>query len=238
MFGERARFDLFDLVLFAVGVAGLAMSLTLVFQAMRAVMDVGGFCAEGGPYVIETHCPEGVPLVLIGGIFGLFGFGGLMAWKGSVIGGPYGALVLLAWPALFLSLGWNFLEYALRPPEGDGIVWGWLIPGVLFILMGGLPLLAILPFGNSGPAGNVRERVAGRVAPRPRPSPVLDAERAEMAALMTGLLGRKSANLGHNGQTDLVSRLERLAALRQSGDLSTDEFEQAKRALLGGADGP
>ena len=65
------RFGIFDVVLYAVGVAGLAMCLTLVFLAMRAVMDVGGFCAEGGPYVIETHCPEGVPLVLIGGIFGL-----------------------------------------------------------------------------------------------------------------------------------------------------------------------
>jgi len=141
-FAGNRRFGPLDVVLYAVGVAGLAMCLTFVFLAMRAVMDVGGFCAEGGPYVIETHCPDGVPLVLIGGIFGLFGFGGLMAWKGSMIGEPYGALVLLAWPALFLSLGWNFLEYALTPLAGQGIVWGWLIPGVLFVLMGGLPLLA------------------------------------------------------------------------------------------------
>ena len=29
---------------------------------------------------------------------------------------------MLAWPALFLSLGWNFLEYGVNPPEafGDG----------------------------------------------------------------------------------------------------------------------
>ena len=87
------RFTLIDVLLYAVGVAGLAMSLTLVFVSMRAVMDVGGFCAEGGPYVIETHCPEGVPLLITGGIFGLFIFGGLMAWKGSIIGGPYGGLV-------------------------------------------------------------------------------------------------------------------------------------------------
>ncbi len=105
---------------------------------------------RAGRIVIETHCPEGVPLLIIGGIFGLFLFGGLMAWKGSVIGGPYGGLVLLAWPVLFLSLGWNFLEYALNPPgpPGQGIVWGWLIPGVLFMLMGGLPLLALLPIGQ------------------------------------------------------------------------------------------
>ena len=230
----RARFGLSDVALYAIGVAGLAMCLTLVFLAMRAVMDVGGFCADGGPYVIEVHCPEGVPLLLIGGIFGLFGFGGLMVWKGSTIGGPYGGLVALAWPALFLSLGWNFLEYALRPPTGEGIVWGWLIPGVLFVLMGGVPLLAVLPIGQSGRVGNVRERMAGTVAPRSRPSPVMDAERAEMATQLTRLLGQKSANPGDNDQGDLVSKLERLSALHQAGSLTADEFEQAKRALIGG----
>ncbi|MEX2548274.1 MAG: SHOCT domain-containing protein [Chloroflexota bacterium] len=208
------------------------MCLTLVFLAMRAVMDVGGFCAEGGPYVIETHCPEGVPLVLIGGIFGLFGFGGLMAWKGSIVGEPYGALVLLAWPALFLSLGWNFVEYALNPPPGEGIVWGWLIPGVLFVLMGGVPLIALLPLSNSGRVGDARARLSTGLAPRPRPSPVMDAERAAMATVMSELLGQKAAEGQDEPSADLVSRLDRLAALRQSGDLTSSEFEQAKRALL------
>lgn len=236
---DNRRFGSLDLVIYAVGVAGLAMCLTLVFLAMRAVMDVGGFCAEGGPYVIETHCPEGVPLVLVGGIFGLFGFGGLTAWKGSVIGEPYGALVLLAWPALFLSLGWNFLEYALNPPPGQGIVWGWLIPGVLFVLMGGLPLLGVLPIANTGRAGSARTRLSTGIAPRARSSPVIDAERATMATVMTELLGQKvdeAAEESPDGAPsgDLVSKLERLAALRESGALSYAEFEQAKRALMKG----
>jgi hypothetical protein len=62
-----------------------------------------------------------------------------MVWKGSTIGGPYAALPLLAWPALFLSLGWNFLEFGVQPP-GGGLAWGWLVPGVMFVLMGGGPL--------------------------------------------------------------------------------------------------
>jgi hypothetical protein len=219
------RFDLIDVLLYAIGVAGLAMCLTLVFLSMRAVMDVGGFCAEGGPYVVETHCPEGVPLLLTTGIFGLFLFGGLMAWKGSVIGGPYAGLVALAWPVLFLSLGWNFLEYAFNPPgpPGQGIVWGWLIPGVLFVLMGGLPLLALLPIGNSGRSGAARERLAHRVAPRSSPS------KSDYQRLADDL--RAVEDRTQDAQ-DLVSKLERLAALRESGDLSRDEFEQAKRALL------
>lgn len=235
-FNERSRFGPLDVVIYAVGVAGLAMCLTLVFLAMRAVMDVGGFCAEGGPYVIETHCPEGVPLVLIGGIFGLFLFGGVMAWKGSVIGGLHAGLVALAWPALFLSLGWNFLEYALNPPPGEGVVIGWLIPGVIFVIMGGVPLLGLLPLSHSGRVGQARTRLSTGMAPRRRPSPSLDAERAAMATVMSGLLGQKEAGAGEETSGDLVTKLERLAALRQSGDLTSFEFEQAKRALLGGAD--
>ena len=40
-----------------VGVAGLALCLTLVFLGMRAVMDIGGACADGGPYVSRQSCP-------------------------------------------------------------------------------------------------------------------------------------------------------------------------------------
>ena len=46
---------------------------------------------------------------------------------------------------LFGSLGWNFLEYAFAE---DGIVMGWLIPGIMFELMA-LPAL----LRGSGPAG-------------------------------------------------------------------------------------
>jgi hypothetical protein len=46
---------------------------------------------------------------------------------------------LLGLPAigglLFLALGWNFIEFGLDPPGGEGTVWGWLIPGVLFWVM-------------------------------------------------------------------------------------------------------
>jgi hypothetical protein len=229
------RFGVLDLALYLVGVLGLASCLTLVFLGMRAVMNVGGFCAEGGPYVIDTPCPEGVPLVMVGGIFGLFGFGGLMAWKGATIGSGYAALVALAWPALFLSLGWNFLEYGLRPPEGEGVVFGWLIPGVVFVLMGGVPLLAALPFGHTGRAGVARSRVAQRVAPRPiRFDPVIDAEREEVASLMAALRDRKLSGAKPHaaGASDLVGKLERLADLRRAGDLTDEEFEAAKRALL------
>jgi len=229
LFAPSRRFGLIDVALYLVGVVGLSMCLTLIFLSMRAVMNVGGFCAEGGPYVIETHCPEGTPLLLVGGIFGLFGFGGLMVWKGTLLGGPYAGLAALAWPALFLSLGWNFLEYGLfNPPDGEGIIWGWLIPGVLFVIMGIAPILAVLPIGHSGRAGSARASMAGRIAPRTPPPSMMTFDRASVAA---------ASNDEGTDPDDLVTKLERLAALRQSGDLTSDEFEQAKRALIAQAGG-
>jgi hypothetical protein len=210
-----------DAAVYLLAVAGLAACLTLVFVSMRAVLDIGGFCADGGPFVIETHCPDGVPLLITGGIFGLFGFGGLMAWKGSQLGEPFGALVLLAWPALFLSLGWNFLEYALWPPGlSEGVVWGWLIPGVIFMLMGGLPLLALLPSGGGDRSG------AGTGSGR--------ATRAQRARLLGDIVRLRDAR---TSDTSLVSQLERLSALRRDGTLTELEFEQAKRRLLEGTPG-
>ena len=47
------------------------------------------------------------------------------------------------WSALFLSLGWNFIEFSIYPPDGSGIAWGWIICAVLFGLMGFAPLLLI-----------------------------------------------------------------------------------------------
>ena len=133
-----------DRALYLVGVAGLTACVVVIFLAMRAVMDIGGFCAEGGPYEIEVHCPGGVPLLMTLAFPGLFLFGGLMLWSGSPIGGPYQGAVFFAWPALFLSLGWNFLEYGFAPPGGGGLAWGWLLCGVVFVAMGGVPLVAVL----------------------------------------------------------------------------------------------
>ena len=64
-----------------------------------------------------------------------------MLWKGALLGDALHGLVALAWPALFLSLGWNFLSTPSTRPGGGGIELGWLIPGVIFVMMGGVPLL-------------------------------------------------------------------------------------------------
>jgi len=195
-----------------VGTAGLSTCITLVFLGMRAVMDIGGACADGGPYVSANPCPAGIGLVMTIAFPAGFGFGWLTGWAGNRVGG-YAGLPFLAWPALFISLGWNFLEYGLvSPPPGEGIVWGWLIPGILFVLIGGVPLLLVLRWRSE-----FRSDGGARFA-----------QRAQM--LRAAARARASASREENG--DLVGELERLAALHARGDLTETEFEAAKAALI------
>lgn len=217
--GSSSRYGVVDVALYLFGVAGLAACLTIVFLAMRAVMDVGGFCAEGGPYEIQTHCPEGTAVLLPLSIFGGLGSVALMAWKGAQIGGVFSGLIALAWPALFISLGWNFLEYALWPPAPDtGIVWGWLIPGVVFEVMGIVPLLGLLPSRRTAGWTGTADSPMGLMTNRKR--------------LLNDLVSHAHER-GWGAQEDLVSKLERLATLREQGAISNDEFEAAKRAVIG-----
>jgi hypothetical protein len=144
-----------------------------------------------------------------------------MGWKGAPLGGPYANLVLLAWPALFISLGWNFLEYALWPPPPDtGVIWGWLIPGVIFEVMGIVPLVGLLPsrrwLGSSGTSDS--------------PAALLSNRKSLLNDLVSNVHER-----GWGAQEDLVSKLERLATLREQGAITTEEFEAAKRAVIGGS---
>ena len=196
--------------------AGVACGLTLVYLSMRAVMDVGGFCAEGGPFVIEQHCPQGVPGIMVGGLLGglvlAFVYVGVALWKGIP------SFAMLLWPALFLSLGWNFLQYAFDPPgAGGGVVWGWLICGIVFMLMGGLPLLVMLP---ATVRGFTREEK------RPRGWPGRDAARPDAARRRP-----RAARRRRRGRA-MVDELERLAKLHDRGALTDDEYAAAKARLL------
>jgi len=220
--GIPARLPLGRLVAYLVGIAGLAFCIALLWLGMRAVMDLGGFCASGGPYVIEVQCPDAVvastPLSILGG----FAFSGLILWGGAGLGGAWVSLVFLAWPALFLSLGWNFLQYGFTPPEG-GWVWSWIVCGVLFVLMGAVPLVVAIGWGREESTGGTAY-ASGRVVVRPRPT----------TTGVAGLDGPTRAQVPATAvmSEPIVDRLERLAAMRRRGDLTSEEFETAKAATL------
>lgn len=116
--------------------AGFTLSMTILFLSMRAVLAIGGYCAEGGPYVIETHCPGNTEVLLPVSIYvGL----AAVALSAFVARGLGASLILLAWPILFIGLSIGFLESALTPraPEPMGIALG-----VMFFVMGAAPLVA------------------------------------------------------------------------------------------------
>ncbi|WP_028645614.1 hypothetical protein [Nocardioides sp. URHA0020] len=126
-------------------VAVMALCLTWIFLGMRQVMDLGGSCASGGPYVTSQPCPAGAALLSVGIPLMI-----VAAFLGSAVAAAVAAptLLLPMWWLLFGSLGWNFLEFGAF--HGD-LVWGWLVCGVVFELMAAPALWLQLPWGTSGP---------------------------------------------------------------------------------------
>jgi len=108
------------------------MSFTLLYRSSEAVMGLGGYCASGGPYVIETECPDAVLMFVPWTIF--TGIGAV--FLATVLARGFGMpLLAWAWPILFLGLGVAFILAMVR----DFSV-SWLLCGVLFLVMGGVPL--------------------------------------------------------------------------------------------------
>lgn len=106
----RGRFAILTPVLLLI-VAVMSLAVTWIYSAMRAVMDVGGACATGGPYVSAQQCPDGswviavaAPVLVLGALFGTS--------IAAMVRAPN--LILPIWAGLFGSLGWNSLGLCLR----------------------------------------------------------------------------------------------------------------------------
>jgi hypothetical protein len=238
--GMRARRVVTKTVLLTLGTLGFVVSLTLVYQSMRAVMDVGGSCASGGPYAISRPCPEGVAWVMPVGIFGMILSVGVSLLGSFSEGGP--RPYAFAWSALFLALGWNFLEYGFDP-AGGGTSAGWLVCGFVFVVMGGVPLVGLLWKTAA------RWALWGPVDERPRP---LESRRAYAPAGAAGglvvprpaapapppmaapppMTEPPAAEPPAPAERDVVDRLERLADLHERGLLDDHEYERVKDKIL------
>ena len=123
----------------AVSWALFSISFTLLYQVSAVVMGLGGFCASGGPYVIETQCPDAVvifaPLSIFGGL--------IAAAIGLLFARGFGTpLVIWAWPILFVGLGIDFLLASFVP---GGVAN--LVVAIVFIAMGLAPLVIVLRVG-------------------------------------------------------------------------------------------
>ncbi len=122
----------------------LALTLTWVFLSMRAVMDIGGACAEGGPYVSAQPCPDAAAVLLAVGI--PLTILATFAGNGVAVSLSAPNLIIPMWAILFGSLGWNFLEYGA---VADGIVWGWPVCGIVFELVALPAVMVLLPLGRA-----------------------------------------------------------------------------------------
>jgi len=246
----------------AVGAFLMAAGITFVFLGMRAVLDVGGFCAEGGPYEIRQECPDGSGFMLVGILCVLLAAGALVL--GAFRDGP--RLWALAWPIGFLALGWNFATYALDPPPGiDGSPVGWWICAVVFV---GIALMPVIPmardpravfWGRAADARTGPATLASRLfGPRDRWSsggsgaPGFTVRSGSGAGPVIVIDGRGTVDFvlpdapeeGDDGAAggvapdpsggpgDLVADLERLAAMHRAGVLDDAEFAAAKAARL------
>lgn len=110
-----------------------ALCFTLLFQVSSTVMGLGGFCANGGPYVIAVECPANVaafaPLSIFGGLAAV----AISAFFAQGFGTP---LVTWAWPTLFCGLGLAFLGEFFSTGDPVG-----LVIGAMFEIMGVVPLV-------------------------------------------------------------------------------------------------
>jgi hypothetical protein len=201
---SAGAFSIQTLVLL-VSLFGSAFCVTNLTLAMRGIMRLGGMVASGGPYAI-AHPAPGWAWLLPGSILAGVVFIGLNAFASRRVGGF--KAIIFAWPALFLSLGWNFLEFAFKGVGGQGIVWGWLVCGVVFVPMGAIPLVIILSNAardlggrSKGLASSPRAGIdgSGPKGPRVRPG------RAGGVVLILLQLG--ACGLGIFGSTRFVQML-------------------------------
>lgn len=218
-----------------VSFCGVVIGLALTFLVMRALMAIGGSCASGGPYVSARQCPDVTWLMPVG-IVGGMPLGLIYVFKKPARAPSF---VSLLWPALFLSIGWNFLEFGLAPPGRKRLDWGWLVCAFVFALMGGVPLVWLLA---SGPRTYLRRMFWGVTEPLISP-PGFPPQGAHFANLLGEPRPQPRAEpppprAQPSPEEALVAALERLERLHRSGSLTDDEFAAAKRRLLEGKANP
>ena len=172
-----------------------------------------GTCASGGPYVSARECPDGIEgifLMLIGGVIGLFAAAAIYFGRGAPPGSdrkPDNAgVVIWFWTGLFWSLAaGSFLGvWGPEANPGPGGETGGLIVGFMGLIMGAGGFLA-LGFRR-------RRRDSTQINP------------------LIGSVARTATRF--SGATDSVDRLATLDRLRSQGALTDAEFETLKSKLI------
>jgi hypothetical protein len=191
--------------------AGVAASITLFQLGMRALMGIGGTCAEGGGYLTRVSCPSGTVFMgpaVIGWLLFSFGFG--------VVTGLV-SVALLSFGVFMLALAMTIFGAAF-PGQGHPVQVTGIIMFIMFGAFGSIPFIAggrgLLYWLKTG----VEPKADGNATARPLAAPTGE--------------GAEDESRPHTG-VDVAAELERLADLHRHGDLTDDEYALAKRKALG-----
>ena len=134
----RESVDVLDTALYGLGVLGIAAAITLGALAVRAGLTTGA-CIAGGSDTSFLRCAPGM-IPALGISVGLGAAGpGLTLW--TVRRRPFPHPLPLAWAALFLVMGWLFLDDGLIHPGEQGVRIGFLVIAVVFAGLAVAPLL-------------------------------------------------------------------------------------------------
>jgi hypothetical protein len=121
------------------GIAAGAAAITVLSMLLRAATAVGGSCAGADASLAVQPCRShgGAALLLVFGCALVCLLA--VSWGAAVLRAP--RPLFLAWPVLALTLGWNFLRDGFDPPMGESIALGYVVGGVVFLVLGTAPLL-------------------------------------------------------------------------------------------------
>ena len=136
-------------------------------------------------------------------------------------------LVAFAWPALFLSLGYNFFDYGINPPADVSGSVGWIVCGVVFVLMGGVPLVfAIWALLNKRDS-----KLAKAVTTKGFDASRLGQPLRRATVKPTRSTAKATEESGKHSWS-VIDGLERLASMHKRGELDDAEYEAAKDQVL------
>jgi hypothetical protein len=120
------------------GIAAGAAAITMLSMLLRASTAVGGSCADGDASLATSPCRSHAGPVLLLVVACALGCLLAVSWGAGALGAP--TPLFLAWPALCLTLGWNFLRDGFDPSMGEDLALGSIVGGVVFLLLGVGPL--------------------------------------------------------------------------------------------------
>jgi hypothetical protein len=121
------------------GIAAGGAAITLLSMLLRAATAIGGSCADADVSLAGQPCRSHPGTALLLAFACALACLLAVSWGAGVLGAP--RPLFLAWPVLALTLGWNFLRDGFDPPMEEGLALGYVVGGVVFLVLGAAPLL-------------------------------------------------------------------------------------------------